>query len=59
VLNLAAAAVMLVVLAVPIAVAPVRTAFAPPSAPALVRALKRMAIAEIAFALLFSLGLLL
>ena len=59
VLHLAAAAVMLVVLAIPIAVVPVRTAFAPPSAPALVHALKRMAIAEIAFALLFSVGLLL
>ena len=45
-------------LAIPIAAVPVRTAFAAPSAPALVRALKRMAIAELAFALLCSVGLL-
>lgn len=59
VLNLAAAGVLLVLFAIPSAAAPVRTAYAAPSAPALVRALKGMAVAEIAFALLFSLGLLL
>jgi 1,4-dihydroxy-2-naphthoate octaprenyltransferase len=51
--------VVVVLLALPLAAAPVRTAFAPPAPPALVRALKRMAAAELAFALLFSLGLLL
>lgn len=59
VLDLAAAGVILVLLAIPIAAAPLRIAFAAPSAPALVRALKRMAIAEIAYALLLSLGVLL
>ena len=58
VFKLAGVTVMLVHFAIPIAAVPVRTAFAAPSAPALVRALKRMAIAELAFALLFSVGLL-
>jgi 1,4-dihydroxy-2-naphthoate octaprenyltransferase len=59
VFKFAGVAVMLVHFAIPIAAMPVRTAFAAPSAPALVRALKRMAMAELAYALLFSLGLLL
>jgi 1,4-dihydroxy-2-naphthoate octaprenyltransferase len=58
VFKLAGVTVMLVHFAIPIAAVPVRTAFAAPSAPALVQALKRMAIAELAFALLFSVGLL-
>jgi 1,4-dihydroxy-2-naphthoate polyprenyltransferase len=59
VLNLAGVTVMLVHFAIPIAAVPVRTAFATTEAPGLVRALKRMAVAELAYALLFSLGLLL
>lgn len=59
VLKLAAFTVMLVHFAIPIAAVPVRTAFATPAAPALVRALKRMAITELAYALLFAFGLLL
>ena len=59
VLKLAAVTVMLVHFAIPIAAAPVRTAFATQEAPPLVRALKRMATAELAYALLFSVGLLL
>lgn len=59
VFKLAGATIMLAQLAILIAAVPVRTAFAAPSAPALVGALKRMAMAELAFALLFSLGLLL
>jgi 1,4-dihydroxy-2-naphthoate polyprenyltransferase len=59
VLNLAGVTVMLVHFAIPIAAVPVRVAFATTEAPALVRALKRMAVAELAFVLLFSLGLLL
>lgn len=59
VLKLAAASVMLVALAIPIAAVPVRVAFASSSAPELVRALKRMAMAELAYALLFGLGVLL
>jgi 1,4-dihydroxy-2-naphthoate polyprenyltransferase len=57
--KLAAVTVMLVGLAIPIAAVPVRIAFATTSPPALVRALKRMAVAELAYALLLSLGLLL
>ena len=57
--KLAGAAVMLVYLAVPLAAQPVRTAFAGTSAPALVGALKRMAVAQLTYALLFTLGLLL
>jgi 1,4-dihydroxy-2-naphthoate polyprenyltransferase len=59
VLNLAGITVMLVHFAIPIAAVPVRIAFATSEAPALVRALKRMAVAELAYALLFSSGLLL
>jgi 1,4-dihydroxy-2-naphthoate octaprenyltransferase len=51
--------VMLVLLAVPIAAIPVRLAFAQTNAPALVRALRRMAVAELSFALLFAVGILL
>jgi 1,4-dihydroxy-2-naphthoate octaprenyltransferase len=58
-LGLTAATVLLVFLAIPIAAAPVRSALATDAAPELVRALKRMAMAELAYALLFSLGLLL
>ena len=58
VLRLASVTVMLVHFGIPIAAVPVRTAFASRSAPALVGALKRMAGAEIAYALLLTLGLL-
>lgn len=57
--KLAAVTVMAVHFAIPIAAVPVRTAFATTAAPALVRALKRMAVAELAYALLLTLGLLL
>jgi hypothetical protein len=49
---------MLVHFAIPIAAVPVRTAFVGRSGPALVTALKRMAAAEIAYALLLAAGLL-
>jgi 1,4-dihydroxy-2-naphthoate octaprenyltransferase len=49
---------MLVHFAIPIAAVPVRGAFAGHGGPALVAALKRMAAAEIAYALLLALGLL-
>jgi len=55
--HMAAWPVMLVHCAIPIASAPVRTAFATKSPPALVVGLKRMAAAELAFALLLTLGL--
>jgi 1,4-dihydroxy-2-naphthoate octaprenyltransferase len=58
VLGFASATVLLVLLAIPIAALPVRTAFASRSGPALVAALKRMAAAEIAYAMLLALGLL-
>ena len=51
--------VMLVYLAIPTAAVPVRIALATTAPPALVRALKRMAMAELAYALLLTLGLLL
>jgi 1,4-dihydroxy-2-naphthoate octaprenyltransferase len=57
--KVAAVTVMAVHFAIPIAAVPVRTAFATTAAPALVRALKRMAVAELAYALLLTLGLLL
>ena len=57
--GLAAVTVMLVHFDIPIAAWPVRIAFATTAPPALVRALKRMAIAELAYALLLSMGLLL
>ncbi len=58
-LKLASVTVLLVALALPIAVVPARIAYATVAGPPLVRALKRMAIAELAFALLFAVGLLL
>src|SRR2546423_9871260 len=57
--KLAGAAVMLVYLAVPIAALPLRPAVAAPTAPRLVGAPPRMAVAQLAYALLFTLGLLL
>lgn len=57
--HLAGITVMLVHFAIPIAAVPVRTAFASIAAPALVGALKRMAAAQLAYALLFTLGVLL
>lgn len=57
--RLAPLTVMLVAFAIPIAAVPVRIAFATTAPPALVRALKRMAIGELAYALMLSLGLLL
>jgi 1,4-dihydroxy-2-naphthoate octaprenyltransferase len=58
-LELASVTVLLVALAIPIAVLPVRFAYATVAGPPLVRALKRMAIAELAYALLLALGVLL
>jgi 1,4-dihydroxy-2-naphthoate octaprenyltransferase len=58
VLSLAGITVMLVHFAIPIAAVPVRGAFAGGDGPALVAALKRMAAAEISYALLLALGLL-
>ena len=58
-LELGSVTVLLVALAIPVAVMPVRLAYASAAGPPLVRALKRMAIAELAYALLFALGLLL
>jgi 1,4-dihydroxy-2-naphthoate polyprenyltransferase len=57
--GLAPVTVMLVHFAIPIAAVPVRTAFASTAAPALVGALKRMAVAQLAYALLLTLGVLL
>jgi 1,4-dihydroxy-2-naphthoate octaprenyltransferase len=59
VVRLAAVPVMLILFAVPIAATPVRSAFASTTAAVLVRALKRMAVAELAYALLLTFGLLL
>src|SRR5260370_25105468 len=56
--GLAGVTVMLVHFAIPIAAVPVRTAFASRSAPALLGALKRVAPAEIAYALLLTAELL-
>jgi len=58
VLGLAGVTVMLVHFAIPIAAVPLRTAFSSRRGPELVAALKRMAAAEIAYALLLTLGLL-
>jgi 1,4-dihydroxy-2-naphthoate octaprenyltransferase len=58
-LDLADETVLVVLLAIPPAAAAVRTAFVSTSAPQLVRALKRMAMTELAYALLLTLGLLL
>src|SRR6059036_2268198 len=57
--RLAGVTVMAMHFGIPIASAPVRTAFASTPAPQLVVALKRMAAAELAYALLFTLGILL
>ena len=57
--GLAGVTVMAMHFGIPIASAPVRTAFASTAAPQLVAALKRMAAAELAYALLFTLGILL
>jgi 1,4-dihydroxy-2-naphthoate octaprenyltransferase len=57
--HLAPVTVMLVHFAIPIAALPVRVAFANEAGPPLVRALKRMAVAELVFALALALGLLL
>lgn len=57
--RLAPVTIMLVHFAIPIAAVPVRTAFATSSPRDLVNALKRMATAQLAYALLFTLGLLL
>ena len=56
--RLAGASVMLVELAVLIAAVPVRIAFTTQKGPELVDALKRMAAAELAYALLLTVGLL-
>ena len=58
VLSLAGVTVMVVHFAIPIAAVPVRGALAGRGGPPLVAALKRMAIAEMAYALLLALGLL-
>lgn len=57
--HLAGVTVMLVHFAIPIAAVPVRTAFATRNGPSLVGALKRMAVAQLAYALLFTVGLIL
>ena len=57
--RLASVTIMAMHFGIPIAAVPVRTAFATRSGPALVRALKRMAAAELAYALLMTVGLLL
>ena len=57
--RLAGVTIMAMHFGIPIAAVPVRTAFATRSGPELVRALKRMAAAELAYALLMTLGLLL
>jgi 1,4-dihydroxy-2-naphthoate polyprenyltransferase len=58
-LGLGPPTVLLALVAILIAASPVRSALTTDAAPELVRALKRMAMAELAYALLFSLGLLL
>lgn len=55
----ASVTVMAVYFAIPIAALPVRTALATSGPPALVQALKRMAAAQVAYALLFTVGMLL
>jgi 1,4-dihydroxy-2-naphthoate polyprenyltransferase len=57
--RLAGITIMAMHFGIPIAAVPVRTAFATRSGPALVGALRRMAAAELAYALLMTLGLLL
>jgi 1,4-dihydroxy-2-naphthoate octaprenyltransferase len=56
--HLTAVTVLLVLFSTPIAAVPVRTAFGTAAGPPLVAALKRMAVAELGFALLFTVGLL-
>ena len=58
-LKLAGVTVMLVAFAIPIAAISTRIAYATTAGPPLVRALKGMATAELAYALLFALGVLL
>lgn len=57
--QFASVTVMAMHFGIPIASLPVRTAFATTSPPRLVQALKRMAVAELAYALLFTIGILL
>ena len=57
--HLAAVTIMAMHFGIPIASVPVRTALATTAAPALVKALRRMAAAELAYALLFTIGILL
>ena len=57
--RLAGVTVMAMHFGIPIASFPVRTAFATTSPPQLVQALKRMAMAELAYSLLFTVGILL
>ena len=57
--RLAPVTVMLMHFGIPIAAVPVRTAFATTAPPALVGALKRMAVTQLAYALLFTVGLML
>ena len=57
--RLASVTVMAMHFGIPIASVPVRTAFASTAPPQLVQALKRMAAAELAYALLFTIGILL
>jgi len=58
-LELADEVVLVALLAIPLASVPVYIAFRSISAPKLVRALKLMALTELAYALLLTLGLLL
>ena len=57
--QLAHVTIMAMHFGIPIASLPVRTALATTAAPALVKALRRMAAAELAYALLFTIGILL
>jgi 1,4-dihydroxy-2-naphthoate octaprenyltransferase len=57
--GLAGVTVMAMHFGIPIAAVPVRTAFVTTSAPDLVKALRRMAVAEMAYSLLFTVGILL
>jgi 1,4-dihydroxy-2-naphthoate octaprenyltransferase len=57
--HLASVTIMAMHFGIPIASFPVRNALATTEAVALVRALKRMALAELAYALLFTVGILL
>jgi 1,4-dihydroxy-2-naphthoate polyprenyltransferase len=57
--HLAPVTIMAMHFGIPIASVPVRTALATTAAPALIKALRRMAAAELAYALLFTIGILL